>query len=123
MKIMALIRVIALAGVTSSGVLAVAAAQTTDPHHPDTTAAQKMPPTASGDTAAQPVQTGMGGMPMRMGGHAHMMKIMLAILDTNGDGGLSFEELTTVEKRIFDLVDADKDGKVTPSEIQAFMQE
>lgn len=64
----------------------------------------------------------MGGMPMmRMRGH--MMKIIFAIADTDGDGGLSFEEITAIQKRIFDKVDADKDGKVTPEEVQTFMRE
>jgi EF hand domain-containing protein len=64
----------------------------------------------------------MGAMPM-MRMHAHMMKIMFAIADTDGDGALSFEEITTIEKRIFDKVDANKDGKVTPEEVQTFMRE
>jgi hypothetical protein len=51
------------------------------------------------------------------------MKIFLAIADANGDGGLSFDEVTAIHKRIFDRVDADKDGKATPEEIQAFMRE
>lgn len=63
----------------------------------------------------------MGGMPMGpMRGH--MMKIMFAVADTDGDGALSFEEVTAVHKRIFDSVDANKDGKVTLEEMQAFMQ-
>jgi Ca2+-binding EF-hand superfamily protein len=52
-----------------------------------------------------------------------MMKIMFAIADTDGDGALSFEEVTAIHKRIFDAVDANKDGKVTPDEMQAFMQQ
>ena len=64
----------------------------------------------------------MGGMPM-MGMHGHSMKIMFAIADADGDGALSFEEVTAIHKRIFDAMDADKDGKVTPAEVRAFMQE
>ncbi|WP_119391329.1 EF-hand domain-containing protein [Taklimakanibacter lacteus] len=67
------------------------------------------------------MQPGMMGAMMPMRGH--MMKIMFAIADTNGDGGLSFEEVTALHKRIFDKVDADKDGKVTPEELQTFMRE
>ncbi|WP_164759182.1 MULTISPECIES: EF-hand domain-containing protein [unclassified Mesorhizobium] len=64
----------------------------------------------------------MGAMPMmRMRGH--MMKIMFAIADTDGDSALSFEEITAIHKRIFDKVDANKDGKVTPEEVQAFMRQ
>jgi len=52
-----------------------------------------------------------------------MIKVMFAIADTNGDGALSFEEVKAVHKRIFDRVDANKDGKVTPEEIQIFIRE
>jgi hypothetical protein len=31
--------------------------------------------------------------------------------------------VTAIHKRIFNAVDADKDGKVTPAEVRAFMQE
>lgn len=64
----------------------------------------------------------MGGMPM-MGPRGHMMKVVFAIADTNGDGALSFEEVSAIHKRIFDRVDANKDGKVTPEELQTFMRE
>ena len=64
----------------------------------------------------------MGGMPM-MGPRGHMMKVMFAIVDTNGDGALAFEEVMAVHKRIFDRVDANKDGKVTLEEIQIFTRE
>jgi len=100
------------------------AAQTTapDPHHPDAA-----PP------AAQPGQPGMMGQgmmgpgmmrhePMR-GRRGHTMKVMFAIADADGDGALSFEEVTVIHKRIFDGVDADDDGKVTAEEVQAFLRE
>lgn len=64
----------------------------------------------------------MGGMPM-MGGHGHLMKVMFAIADTDGDGALSFEEVTAIHRRIFNRVDANKDGKVTIEEVQAFMRD
>jgi hypothetical protein len=41
----------------------------------------------------------------------------------DSDGALSFEEVTAIHKRIFDAVDADKDSKVRPEEVRAFMQE
>jgi hypothetical protein len=59
----------------------------------------------------------MGG-PMR----GQMMKIMFAVADTDGDGALSFTEVEAVHKRIFDVIDANKDGKVTLDEMQEFMQ-
>jgi Ca2+-binding EF-hand superfamily protein len=58
-----------------------------------------------------------------MGMHAPMMRIMFAVADVNGDGGLTFEEVTTIHRRIFEKVDGKEDGKVTPEEIQAFMRE
>jgi hypothetical protein len=64
----------------------------------------------------------MGRGMMGMAGPAPM-KIFFAIADANGDGGLSFDEVTAIHKRIFDRVDADKDGKATPEENQAFMRE
>jgi hypothetical protein len=120
-------------------VTTAAAAQTTsvDPHHPDTTIAQATPPagmTGQGP-GAQPGQPGMMGQGMggmmqpRMMGQGMMgmsgprMKIMFAIADVNSDGALSFEEVTAIHKRIFDQVDANKDGKVTPEEARSFMQE
>jgi hypothetical protein len=144
----ALLRAAALANVVAAGPTASAAqTSSTDPHHPDTTLAQATPPAAPGDMAgqgqgAQPGQPGMmapgmmgqgmmggmvqpgmmGGMPM-MGMHGHAMKIMFAIADADGDGALSFEEVTAIHKRIFHGVDADRDGKVTPEEVQAFVRE
>lgn len=67
----------------------------------------------------------MGAMPMMptqlMRGH--MMKIMFAVADADGDGGLSFEEISAIHRRIFEAVDADGDGIVTPEEMQAFVRE
>lgn len=120
--------------------LALAQAAGTDPHHPANSEAA--PPagtdgmTGQGDggmPGADMMQGGMmgrgmmqpgmmGSMPM-MGMRGHMMKIMFAIADTDGDGALSFEEVTAVHKRIFDAVDANKDGKVTPDEMQAFVRQ
>jgi hypothetical protein len=62
----------------------------------------------------------MGMMPMS---GAARMKVMFAIVDTNGDGALSFEEIMAVHKRIFDVIDANKDGKVTMEELRAFTQQ
>jgi len=143
----ALTRTAALTAILAGGVAAAASAQATaaDPHHPDATLAQATPPAGPGDAGgqgqgAQPAQPGMtppgmgmdmmggmmqpgatGAMPM-MRTHGHMIKVMFAVADLDGDGGLSFEEVTTVHRRIFDAVDADGDGKVTPEEVQAFMQ-
>jgi EF hand len=139
MTLTALPRAATLAAIVAACVTGGAAAQTTaaDPHHPDTTLAQATPSPEPGDMAgqgqgAQPGQPGMmppgmmgRGMmqPGMMGMRGHMMKIMFAIADVDGDGALSFEEVTAIHKRVFDKVDANKDGKVTSEEVQAFMRE
>jgi len=137
------------AGMTAA---ATAQPPTADPHHPGMTLAQAMPPSGAmgsgmmsqgqgaptGQSTTMPpsqpammcgmMQPGMMGQStmgqVRMGipGPAPM-KIFFAIADANGDGGLSFDEVTAIHKRIFDRVDANKDGRATPEEIQAFMRE
>ncbi|WP_206454161.1 EF-hand domain-containing protein [Aurantimonas marina] len=61
-----------------------------------------------------------GMMGPRMGG-PHMMRMMMILLDTDGDGALSLDEVQAVHARFFKAVDANGDGKVTTEEIQAFM--
>jgi EF-hand domain len=71
---------------------------------------------------------GMGGMMghgrmchgMRMRGP--MMRVMFIMLDTDGDGALSLEEVQSFHARIFKAIDADKNGKVTLEEIQKFLR-
>ena len=146
MTFLSLTRTAALAALICGAMTAVATAQVpgTDPHHPGATPIPDAAPATPGgmpgnDQDAQPQQPGsmshgmmgqeemhgmmqrrMAGAPMGMRGH--MMKVMFAIADTDGDGGLSFGELTSIQKRIFDQVDANKDEKVTPEEVQAFMR-
>jgi hypothetical protein len=68
--------------------------------------------------------TGKLGMDaMAMARRARMMKIMFAIVDTDGDGALSFDEVTAIHRRIFNTIDINKDGKVTREELQTFLQE
>jgi hypothetical protein len=82
------------------------------------------------DTEENPygMMEGMGGEKTEMHGHRGMMrphimgKIMFAIADTNGDGALSFDEVSAIHKRVFDAADANKDGKLTREEIQAFIR-
>lgn len=142
MTLTALMPITALIAIVAAGVTSVAIAQTTtaDPHHPNTTTAQA---TSGQGQDAQPAQPGvmrpgmmapgmmgqgrigqgmMGGMPM-MGGTGHMVKVIFAIADTDGDGALSFEEVTAIHKRIFTRIDANKDGKVTVEEFQTFTRE
>ena len=62
---------------------------------------------------------GMGGPGMMM--RPGMMRMMMVMMDTDGDGALSLEEVQSVHARIFKAMDADKNGKVTLEEIQRFM--
>lgn len=102
--------------------------------------AQASPPSATGPSAAdqQPgmaergMMPGMGqgmmqpgmmrAMPMSSR-HPAMLKIMFAIADADSDGGLSFEEVSAIHKRVFDAIDGNKDGKVMPDELRQFMTE
>ena len=66
-------------------------------------------------------QSGMnsqGGM-----GHGMVLKMMMAMMDTDGDSVLSLEEFQAVHARMFGLIDADGDGALTLEEIQSFMQD
>jgi hypothetical protein len=105
----------ALAAMIAVGMTAATAAQTTpaDPHHPETMLIQAMPPSGmmGQRMGAQPAQSSMpAGQPAMMCGMmqpgmmdqgimgrgmtgmpgATPMKVMFAIADANGDGGLSF---------------------------------
>ncbi|MBB4186483.1 hypothetical protein GGE07_003142 [Sinorhizobium terangae] len=142
MTLNAFLRPVMLAGLVALGMTAGAGAQTTqsDTHHPDPSPesqAQSSSPDGAAGQSEQPGQPGMmgpgmmgqgmmgqdmmGRMPM-MAMRGHMMKIMFAIADAVGDGSLSFDEVTAIHKRIFDKVDANKDGKVSTEEIQAFLR-
>ena len=93
-----------------------------DPHLPGAA-----PPGAQPDQPGMMGQGMMGGPGMMrhermMGRRGHAMKVMFAIADGDGDGALSFEEVTVIHQRIFDGVDADDDGEVTAEEVQAFLR-
>ena len=51
-----------------------------------------------------------------------MMRIMLALMDTDGDGTVSLSEFQAAHERIFKALDANKDGRLTLQEVQAFFQ-
>lgn len=135
MKLTASLRNGALAALFAAVVTGGAHAQTaaSDPHHPDTTLAQAPPshqPDVTGQAQGeQPAEPGMmshgmmGDMPMKGKHRALRMKILFAIADTDGDGALSFQEIMAIHKRIFDKIDANKDGKITPEEVQAFIRD
>ncbi|WP_245489230.1 EF-hand domain-containing protein [Rhizobium ruizarguesonis] len=108
------------------GAMGIASAQTKSPDlaqseaKPEAEGSEMMP----GMMGRNMMSSGMSeGMRMMGPMHDHMMKIMFVIADSDGDGAISFEELTAIHKRVFDAVDANNDGKVTPEEMQSFMQD
>jgi len=70
------------------------------------------------------MEGGMPGLGMMMGagmmGHG-MMRMMLIVMDTDGDGALSLEEFQAVHERMFAAMDGDDDGKLTFEEMEGFM--
>ncbi|MBI1365281.1 MAG: hypothetical protein GC153_04925 [Alphaproteobacteria bacterium] len=56
------------------------------------------------------------GMGRGMGMRGHMIPVMIAVLDANGDGAVSLDEFEAVQKRMFDRMDPNKDGKLEADE-------
>ena len=64
------------------------------------------------------------GMMRRMrerGMSGPMMRIIFALIDTDGDGTISLQEWQAAHERIFKSMDANKDGTVTLDEMRNFM--
>jgi hypothetical protein len=68
-----------------------------------------------------------GGMMEGFGGgrrpgamHGAGMRILFAIIDSDGDGALSLQEVQNFHARIFNAVDENGDGRVTSEDIQTF---
>jgi len=51
-----------------------------------------------------------------------IMRLMLALMDTDGDGTVSLTEFQNAHERIFKALDANKDGRLTLEEVQTFFQ-
>jgi EF hand len=63
-----------------------------------------------------------GMMRHRMMRQRMHMRVFMALIDTDGDGALSLEEVQAAHAKIFKVLDADKDGKVTFEEMQLFFR-
>ena len=65
---------------------------------------------------------GHGMMRSGMKRHGMHMRVVMILMDTDGDGALSLEEVQTAYAKIFKVIDADKNGKVTPTEAEMFFR-
>jgi hypothetical protein len=65
---------------------------------------------------------GMWGGLRGMRGHGMGMRATMILMDTDGDGALSLEEVQTAHAKFFKAIDANKDGKVTLEEMQMFLR-
>jgi hypothetical protein len=61
------------------------------------------------------------GMMGQRGTPAPVMRIIFALMDSDGDGTVSLQEFQAAHERIFKAMDANKDGVVTLEEMQAFI--
>jgi hypothetical protein len=61
---------------------------------------------------------GMGGGM----GHGAMMQVVFALMDADGNGTLSLQEVQDAHARIFSHMDANNDGELTKAEIRTFFQ-
>jgi Ca2+-binding EF-hand superfamily protein len=60
---------------------------------------------------------GAGGM-----GPPIMMRMIFALMDSDGDGTIELPEFQAAHERIFKAMDSNKDGRLTQEEMQAFMR-
>jgi hypothetical protein len=65
---------------------------------------------------------GRGMMGGSMMGPPLMLRMIFALMDSDGDGTISLPEFQAAHERIFKAMDANKDGRLTLEEMQAFMQ-
>jgi hypothetical protein len=62
-----------------------------------------------------------GGMMRHHAMAAPLMRIIFALMDSDGDGTISLQEFQAAHERIFKSMDANKDGVLTLDEMQSFM--
>jgi EF hand domain-containing protein len=66
-------------------------------------------------------QGGMMGCGMIGQGGPFVMRIIFALIDSDGDGTVSLSEFQAAHERIFKAMDVNKDGVLSLEEMQAFM--
>ena len=54
-------------------------------------------------------------------GHPMMMRMIFALMDTDGDGTIELPEFQAAHERIFKAMDSNKDGRLTLEELETFM--
>jgi len=74
----------------------------------------------AGDAGFGMMRRGLIGEPGAMQS-GMMMRMLFALMDSDGDGTVSLQEFQAAHERIFKAMDTNKDGVLTLEEIQAFM--
>jgi EF hand len=113
--------------VTSAFVLASGAVAATAQQNSNTPMMQQPKQAQQGDPADEGglrhcmgmMRHGMMGQGAMMG--AFPMRIIFALMDSDGDGTISLEEFQAAHQRIFKAMDNDKDGTLTLEEMRGFM--
>jgi len=54
-------------------------------------------------------------------GHPMMMRMIFALMDTDGDATIELPEFQAAHERIFKAMDSNKDGRLTLEELETFM--
>ena len=73
---------------------------------------RRHPGAATGTMAFEMMGPGMGG--------PGMVRMMMILMDSDGDGAVSLQEFQAGHERMFKAMDADKDGRLTLEEVQRF---